>query len=288
MVDDHDLVPENDDMLNNAPTDDDYALLSDEDFDDVLQALGDDEFVESEDSESSDDFEGDTQDDTAVDDDDVYNMAEAEDSSDEFGENVGDEPETVDDDERLRGPRAQQFRRHRLNRIAFLPLALYLVALGGFLIAREQAVEGLPDFSRLVIGSVSVLVAAFTMIFHALLSGRRERGLLVIGLWIGATTGLIAALVYGIDDQPNAVEWWPLLLGALALTLLVNYIVERTHDARLIWLGILCFVTAGVAYAFTSDTIDEEAFNEIADYWPLLISVVGIGIVPLIFRRRLE
>jgi hypothetical protein len=63
-------------------------------------------------------------------------------------------------------------------------------------------------------------------------------------------------------------------------------VIERTHDARLLWLGIICFVAAIVAYGFTSEIIDETAFTDIVDYWPLLLSLAAIGIVPLVFRRR--
>ncbi|MBN1566001.1 MAG: hypothetical protein JXA10_19330 [Anaerolineae bacterium] len=277
-----------------APNDD-YDLLSTDDFDNELDALDAALITEDEnrDEIADEDAIVDDADLEAADDDFATETGEANivESEEESGEDDRAdelEPETLADDERLRGPRAQRFRRRRQNRIAFLPLALYLIGLGGYLIAREQNIDDLPDFSSLVIGCASILIAAFTMIFHALLSGRRERGLLLFGLWIGATAGLIAALVYFVDDQPDAVEWWPLVVGALGLTFFVGYIIERTHDIRLLWLMILSLTAAGIAYVFTSDTIDEEAFSQIADYWPLLLSVIGIGIMPLVFRRHLE
>ena len=73
----------------------------------------------------------------------------------------------LDEDERLRQPRALLFRRRLRNQVNMLPLALYLLALGGYLIARQQDVNGLPDLSTLAIGSMSVLALAFTIIFRA-------------------------------------------------------------------------------------------------------------------------
>jgi hypothetical protein len=248
-----------DDILNNAPTDDkpdesdegqEYAPLSGEAFDDALEAL--EQFDSDPASEELDE--------RTDDDDFAEEVALTGEIDSEPGTEVSeamDSPGEADDD-----------------------------LLGGFLIARERAVEDLPDLSTLAIGGLSVLAVAFTLVFHALLSGRRERGLLFTGLWIAVTVGLIAALVYGIDDQPDAVEWWPLLLVSLGVTLYVNYVIERTHDARLLWLGIICFVAAVVAYGFTSEIIDETAFTDIVDYWPLLLSLVAIGIVPLVFRRH--
>jgi len=136
--------------------------------------------------------------------------------------------------ERGRGPRAQSFRRRLRDQGSTLPLAAWLVALGAFLLARERGVDGLPELTDLALVEVSVLAVATTLIMHSVLSGRRERGLLFFGLWIWVTAGMIAALVYGIDDQPEVGQWWPLILWSLALTLLLTYLLERTHDARLV------------------------------------------------------
>ncbi len=285
------VVPVADEADTPAEDGDDYALLSTDALDDALEEL--------------EAYEPPADDETNAEADDDHDAAGADDG-DEFAEDAAnsaveraaaagdrnesgaDELETVDEEDRLRGPRAEMFRRRRQNRIAFLPLALYLIGLGIFLIAREQEVEHLPDPSTLELGALSVLAGAFTMIFHSFLAGRRERGLLFTGLWLGATVSLIAALVYIVDDQPDAVEWWPLLLGGVGITLLINYVIEANHDVRLIWVAVICLLAAVIAYAFTSNVFDEDRFSTIADYWPLLVSVIGIGLVPLVFRRQLE
>ena len=251
--------------------DDDYAILPGERFDDALDAL-----------ESYDD-------DASLPDDDVQAASEEglpEESYTESGPADSDLAE-LDDDERLRQPRAQLFRRRLRNQINMLPLALYLLALGGYLIARQQDVGGLPDLSSLAIGSISVLALAFTTIFRALLNGRRERGLLLIGVWVWTTAVMLFVLIYGIDRHPDAREWWPLLLWSLGAAFVLVYPIERTHDARLIWLGIIMVVAGCAAYGVTSDQIDRQSLHDAAEYWPLLLSVVGIGLLPLAFRRRI-
>ena len=200
------------------------------------------------------------------------------------------DPDEVDapaetDEERLRGPRARDFRRKLRNQVAMLPLAALLIALGGFLLAREQDVNGLPDISDLVLGEIIVLAAGFVLFFQGMLSGRRERGLLFLGLWVWVTAGMLAVLVYGVEGEPDAAQWWPLLLWSLSLTLVLTYLVERTHDARLLLLSVVTFLAGITAYWVTSDRADEALLDTAADYWPLLFSVLGILLLPTAFRR---
>ena len=71
---------------------------------------------------------------------------------------------------------------------------------------------------------------------------------------MGTTVGLIAALVYAVDDHPDAVEWWPLLLGGVGITLILNFVFEATHDGRLIWVAGLCLLAAGVDTSLASSS----------------------------------
>jgi hypothetical protein len=129
-------------------------------------------------------------------------------------------------------------------------------------------------------------VAAFTFIFHALLSGRRERGLLFLGLWVWITAGMVFVVVYGIDEPFDVTKWWPLLLWSLGLTLLFTYLLERTHDVRLVLLSMVILVAGATAYWVTSGQIGKSSLDKAAKYWPLLLSVIGVGLLPLAFRRR--
>lgn len=206
--------------------------------------------------------------------------AKAQPDEDEYADAV------LDDEERLRQPRAQLFRRRLRNQISMLPLALFLLALGGFLIARERDVEGLPNASTFELAGAVALALAFTVVFHALMFGRRERGMLFVGLWVWVTAGALALVVYGIDSNAQADEWWPLLFWTLGLTLVLTYLIERAHDVRLLLLSSISLVVGVVAYLVTSDRLDEQVLDTAADYWPLLFSVIGVILLPLAFRRR--
>lgn len=195
------------------------------------------------------------------------------------------EPSSLDEAERLRQPRALAFRRRLRTQIAMLPLALALIALGLFLSARAFEIEGLPeiDDTALALGFGGAL--AFTAVFHSLVFGRRERGLLFFGLLPLVTAGLIYALVTFVEAEPDATEWWPLLLAALGVTFLLTFALERGHDVRLILLGVLALVAAGTAYTVTSGLIEQDWLDRAGEYWPLLLAALGIGLLPLAFRR---
>lgn len=195
-------------------------------------------------------------------------------------------PDALEQAERLRPPRAQGFRRRLRNQVGMLPLALLLIALGAYLLVREHNLAEVPDLSTPALAALVVLGVGFTLIFHALMFGRREPGLLFLGLTIWATAGVIGAIVYGIDAQPDAREWWPALLGSLGLALLLTFLLERGHDARLVLLAVLMTVAAGVAYWVTSGEADQQLLDDAADYWPLLLAAPGIGLLPAAFRRR--
>lgn len=291
-ADDQDALPEDESAADDAArlevadvsapaVDGEFPLLSLEAFDDELEALA--AYSDDDDADAEAGTYGDAEMPPGADGDEVYPAALAGLVPD-FGA-VAETP-AVGDEDQLRTPRAQRFRRGLRNQIGMLPLALYLLALGGFLLARGQKVSGLPDFSDTLLIVSAVLAFGFTLVFHALVAGRRERGVLFAGAWLLVTVGLIAVLILGIDDEPDARKWWPLLVWSLSPALLLTYLIERTHDARLILLSVMALVAGTTAYLVTSDQVAADRLDQVAEYWPLLLSLLGIGLLPLVFHRR--
>jgi len=50
-------------------------------------------------------------------------------------------------------------------------------------------------------------------------------------------------------------------------------------------LAVLATVAGGAAYWVTSGTADAQMLDDVADYWPLLLAVLGVGLLPAAFRR---
>ncbi len=284
-----------DEEAQHTEPDDDFRLLSAQDFEAALEALGDyaDELPEEE-AQAAEDAAALPEDFAEALNAAVAAEAERAEQTEAEEEPFAAEdaqpslPPIVDSEDRVRPPRARRFRRTLRNQIGMLPLALGLLALGAYLIARAQDMQGLPVLSSAELAGLGVLVLGFTAFFHALLFGRRERGLLFLGLWIGVTAGALAALVYGLDATPDATVWWPLLLWSTALALVLTYLVERTHDARLVLLSMIALVAGTAAYMVTSERISADVLDEAASYWPLLLTVIGVGVLPVAFQRRDE
>jgi hypothetical protein len=285
MAEENDLLseeeieqPGEEDQGEDAGATDAFPLLSAEDFEGELESL------EGYTPEAADEMSAEV----------TAEVAEAEIlAADEYvtgaeqdQQQVETGPSALDEGERLRQPRAQTFRRRLQSQISMLPLALFLLALGAYLIARYEDVADLPHLSTWNLVEIGILAGAFTCVFHALLSGRRERGLLFLGLWVWITAGMVFVVIYGVDSSFDMTEWWPLLLWSLGLALVITYLVERTHDVRLVLLSVVVLVAGGTAYWITSGQIGKSSLDKAAEYWPLLLSVIGVGLLPLAFRRR--
>jgi hypothetical protein len=220
--------------------------------------------------------------------DDIYEYDERD--SEPAGAPSGFDPdagaEAMGESERLRQPRAQSFRRRLRNQISMLPLALFLIALGAYLIAREQNVGDLPRLADVGIGITVILALGFTAVFRALVFSRYERGLLFVGFSVWLVTGAILFLAYGLEDQPDAADYWPLSLMALGLALLLTYFVERTHDTRLVLLSIIVLVAGGAALGVSTGSLEQGWLVDAAEYWPLVMTLIGISLLPLVFRPR--
>lgn len=280
MADDRDKWSDEDQFPDESAYDEDSpdsdALASEEAFDaalDALEAAGPDEL------DAAGEF-GEPETEKAIEREESAPLEKP------IGGDAGQEMAPVGETERLRQPRAPGFRRRLRMQIGVLPLALFVIALGAYLIARGRDVRDLPDFSNLELGVMAILAVGFTFVFHALVFGRRERGLLFLGFWIWLTAGVVALVALGIEADPEAGEWWPLLLVSMGLAFVVTYLVERLHDARLLLLGITTLIISAIAFLIAHGMIEQDILDRIADYWPLLFSVVGVGLLPLVFRRQ--
>ncbi len=171
------------------------------------------------------------------------------------------------------------------GRLTALPFGLGFIALGVLLLIEDQ-VTGL-DMTPPIIGLMMGASLVLTFLFRFFASGRQERGLLFLAVSLLSLGGLGAAFSVAPDTFDLA-EWYPLALVGVALALFLTYAFERQAERGLLGVGALFLVMASAAFLVTFEVIPQNVLDQIADYWPLLIALLGITLVPVALRRSAE
>ncbi|MFP4322007.1 MAG: hypothetical protein ACLFTK_06095 [Anaerolineales bacterium] len=171
------------------------------------------------------------------------------------------------------------------GRIIALPFALGFILLGGLLLAENQltSFEVTPAIAGLILGAGLVL----TFLFRFFASRRQERGLLFLALsllGIAAVVGLFSIA----PSTFNLAEWYPLLFLSISLALVVTFLLDRQSERGILGVAALFVVMGGAAFLVSFDIIPQDILQQIADYWPLLIALLGITLVPVALRRSAE
>lgn len=178
----------------------------------------------------------------------------------------------------------QRTRQKSANRLAIFPLAMGLIGLGGLLLA-EDYVDGL----EVSLGASTIIIIGaliLTYLFRFFTSGRRERGLFFLAIITISWGGLLALSV--IDDENFPLdEFWPLAFAGVGAAFFMTFLFERSHQAGLVFPGIILLFTAGVAFLVTLDIINDDAQDIIADYWPLLLAFIGLTLLPSALQEEL-
>jgi hypothetical protein len=183
-----------------------------------------------------------------------------------------------------RPPRASLYRVQRRTQASMIPPAFLMIAVG-VLYLSEIVSPGLTGLSTPMLFGLGIGALGLALALRFLLNGRRERGLFIAGLVILAWTGLAALVSSGnIPIQQS----WPLGIIAIGLAILVTFFLERNHERGLI-LPALSFMVAGsAAMPFALGLISSDLNKVVAIFWPLLILVPALALLPSAARPRGE
>lgn len=188
-----------------------------------------------------------------------------------------EDEDLVEDPGRVRELMQETVRQKRGSRLAIFPLAMGFIALGSLLLA-EGRVEGLevsPGAATVILIGALVL----TYMFRFFISGRRERGLFFLAVVIICWGGVVA--LSSIDNETFPLEeFWPLTLAGVGVALFLTFLFERSHQAGLIFPGIILLFASGIAFLITLDIVEQPVLDTVADYWPLVISFIGLTLLP--------
>jgi hypothetical protein len=196
-----------------------------------------------------------------------------------------------DDDEQSRrsaadGMREDQavlVRQQKEGRLAILPLALGLIAAGGLLLA-----DRLGDAIKFNFGLALIVILGsliLTNMFRFFRSGRRERGLFFIAATL-LVWGFLLALDFSGSTDFSLAQFWPLTIAAVGVAFVFTFLFERTHQAGLLFPGILLIFASGVAIAVNEEFISKNFQEFVGDYWTVLVAVLGLLLVPTALQER--
>jgi hypothetical protein len=183
-----------------------------------------------------------------------------------------------------RPPRASQYRVQRRIQASMIAPA-FLMIIVGVLYLSQIVSPGLTGLGTPMLIGLGVGALGLALIARFLLNGRRERGLFIAGLVILAWTGLAALVASGnmLIEQS-----WPLGVIAVGVAMLATFFLERYHERGLI-LPALAFMVAGsAAMPFTLGVISSDLNKVVAIFWPLLILVPALALLPSAARPRGE
>lgn len=166
------------------------------------------------------------------------------------------------------------------GRIVALPFAVGLMTLGVLLLVAPY-VEGL-DITAPIAALILIASLVLSNLFRFFIGGRRERGQLFLAVLTLSFGGAIAVISLG---GLEAYTWWPLTLLGTALALTITYLADIQRDMRLLGLAGLTLLAGSVALLVTLEVLPASLMDALADFWPLLIALLGVTLIPLALRR---
>ncbi len=195
-------------------------------------------------------------------------------------QNASLNPDDVGADSDLARPsRAMQFRVQRRMQFSNALPALLLVAAGVLLLLRPDAA------TRLLIIVIAISGVALTLVLRFLFNGRRERGLFFIAVMILILTGLLGAASKNWLDLSQG---WPLFIVTPGAAMLLTFIFERSHDRGLLLPSLMFMVAGGTILLFTMSLLSTSVLSIVALYWPILLLVLALAVLPSAVRDRAE
>jgi hypothetical protein len=111
------------------------------------------------------------------------------------------------------------------------------------------------------------------------------------GVWFGVAAllsgGLLLYITVGPGQWRDLARLWPAfpLIGGVAWV--IAWLVDLREVSNLVT-GIIASVIGGLGFAYTYGLLDAERGQSIARYWPLVLVLIGLGLIAqfLVQRRR--
>jgi len=177
--------------------------------------------------------------------------------------------------------RADLFQAERRSQFSMFTLALMMVAFGAGVLVDLFTPESELLTPPLLIG-VGAVGLSVGLLGRYLINGRREIGLLFLGLAVGIALVLGVAFGAGVFD-PAAII--PLTIVAFGLTLIL-LIFFGARERGLLLPGLIVCVVGAVLLPYALGLIPASLFETVRTYYPALIVAAGLLLIPVALRRR--
>lgn len=180
-----------------------------------------------------------------------------------------------------RANRADLFQTERRSQSSMVTLALMLIGLGAGLLVDLFTPESVLLTPPLLVGVVIVAISV-GLLGRYLINGRREVGLLFLGLGLAIALALGLAFSTGLFD-PAALLPTTIIAFGITLILLIFF---GARERGLLLPGLILCVVGVVLLPYALGLIPVDLLDTIRAYYPVLLVVAGILLLPVAFRRR--
>jgi hypothetical protein len=162
---------------------------------------------------------------------------------------------------------------------------LILILIGAWLLARNLGVELLPlkgDLSALWPGFL--LLGGLAFLSQFLLGGRRDDGLVFVGVAATLVGLFFFAFTFGYLAWGDMGRYWPVFVLIGGLAFLAQWLVRPTQRELLIP-AFIALIVGFVALALTLRVVNPALADQIVKLWPVLLILAGLLTLGSYFLR---
>jgi hypothetical protein len=150
--------------------------------------------------------------------------------------------------------------------------ALFLILLGGWLLAREL---GLPLPGAGQAWPVALILVGLGLVGQHLFGGRQQPGLVFTGTLLAALGAFFLSITLGPLDWGDLSRYWPVFVLIGGLGYLAQWLAQPADRALLRPAG-LALAAGAIALVFTLELAGPGVAAQARRFWPLLLVAAGL------------
>ena len=167
------------------------------------------------------------------------------------------------------------------RRPAIIP-ALFLILFGAWLLAQNMGVP-LPNWDRGWPALPLFFGVAFLLQFF--LGGRRESGLVFVGVAAALVGAFFFAFTLGPYQWNDMGRYWPVFVLIGSAAFFAQWLAQPRERGLLVP-AFLALAVGGVAMPMTLQTVNPALTELVVKFWPVALVLVGVGLLVSALPRR--